>query len=58
MKKLIFAIVAVAAVFALWHHATTSKRVELESRPFAFNAERMVLADSVINQSIADDDLY
>lgn len=56
MKKVIFAIVAGAMVFALWHHVATSKKVELENRPFEFNAERMVLADSVINQSIADDD--
>ena len=56
MKKLICAIVAGIAVFVLWHHVTTSKKVELESKPFTFNTERMVLADSVINQSIADDD--
>ena len=56
MKKVIFAIAAGVVIFALWHHVATSNKVELENRPFEFNTERMVLADSVINQSIADDD--
>ena len=56
MKRVVWGILAGVAVYALCCHVAQPRKAEIESKPFEFNTERMVLADSVINQSIADDD--
>jgi len=56
MKKVVLGVLAGVALFALWCHISKPCAVEIENKPFEFNVERMALADSVINKSIADDD--
>ena len=56
MKRVVWGILAGVAVYALCCHVAQPRKAEIENKPFKFNTERMVLADSVINQSIADDD--
>ena len=56
MKRVLWGVLAGVALCALCCHVAQPRKAEIENKPFEFNTERMVLADSVINQSIADDD--
>ena len=53
MKRAVCLVVALLILFVFWFQMN---KPQIESKPFEFNVERMALADSVINQSIADDD--
>ena len=53
MKRAACLVVALLILFVFWFQIN---KPQIESKPFEFNVERMALADSVINQSIADDD--
>ena len=56
MKRVVYGFLAAIVLCALCCHIAKPRKAEIESKPFKFNVERMVLADSVINKSIADDD--
>ncbi|MBR2628169.1 MAG: beta-lactamase family protein, partial [Alistipes sp.] len=56
MKRVVCWVATLLVLLVLGLHVFQNDKPQIESKPFKFNVERMALADSVINQSIADDD--